>query len=311
MIAKKGRSLLLGASALLLPLTLSNSPAPAYYVITEAYAPSASVQIIDDSLSDYATVEVRLYNGTDNLIHLTDFYLASEEAVLSDQSDGRNTSYIYYWQDGFGALKQNLYLAPKSHYLPRYLALPKQDANSYTHYAETYQALKEGKTLHYGFEGTVYSANLLVKDKDYSATDLSLSTSYDAENDKTVLAFSNTITMSSGTIDSRFYRFDYEGINYQAPGYNDLDDSETPWLKGSHQSSEIRNWDCNLYTKGSTLFSSETNARNKGFSFNAWPFISTLLTVVFVLLGIGTIIALILLLVFLSKKKKQNNKPAQ
>jgi hypothetical protein len=309
---RKSLALSLATLGLLLPFSLSNSPAPVYLAISGDYLPSASLCLVDDS-SDKAIVRLDLSNPTDNLIALNQVYFGDLATVAKDDTsaDHYGTGWLAYWYD-FPSYDKAVFLAPNSAYPSRYLSLRKEVESGHEKETQVYETLKSGGDLRFAFAGTVYSATTFAPQVDYTYAGTGVSASYDADSDQTLLSFEVNSFESQGiTYNSWFYSFDYDGHRYQAPWESSYDSSSKPFLKGNHATSEITNPGVNLYLRKDVLFTSDKNIRYTGFSWNALGLLSFLLTGSFILVGVGLLVALIILLVWLLRKKKQNNKPAQ
>src|SRR5574344_211996 len=299
-----------GTMGTLLPLSLSNSPMPIYLVISENYAPTASIALYDDTSADLAVVELKLSNPTENLIALSGVYFVDDEAFprvqssssvnASSSANSSSPSELYRWQ-GYPQYQKKMYLAPKSDYLPRYVTLRKTNP-TYNREAETYAAIKAGKTIDIAFAGTVFATASRDRNS-YLYSGVSLTADYSADTDQTFLEFAcNKLETNSLSFNTVFYTFDYKGTSYQTHQNVDYEETYKTWVKGHHTATEFASHGIALYDRGNTLFSSSVNSRpyQDNYANSTWNWLYPLLLSIFLVLGVGLLAGLIVLLVWIS-----------
>lgn len=319
----KKRQFLLGLGTIeaLLPLSVSNSPAPIYFVISSDYAPTASVRLSDDTSEDLAILELDIWNPTDHLIALNSIYFVDSEIIgsassnssaLSSASSSETPRELYRWEN-YPHYQKRMYLAPKSHHLPRYVSIHKTNVYYGSKDAETYAAIKAGKSLSFAFDGTVFATET-IDENHYFYSAVTLATTYNPDADQTSLEFDvGTVRPTSIDYNTRFFSFDFKGESFQTYQGSDYEETDKTWTKGNHATTEFTNRGLALYRQGDTLFATSKN-QSSYYHYSGsmlWSWLYPVLGGFFILTGIAIVVGLIILLVWISKKKKQKSTPAQ
>jgi hypothetical protein len=313
---KKMSALLGAACCLLLPYALCSATAPLYQVIPTEYAPTLSAKIVDDSYSDIAIVEFSLTNSSDNLLAITNVFFGAS-SVVGDPDDPSteysSPRYTSYWRGTeIVNYQRNMLLAPQSRYLLCRTTISKTGSSDSSHY-QTYEAIKNGRSLTAAFSGEVFSSTIYKAHVDYTFDLPTVMTSYSAETNQTFLRFWTYNFDSKGiSYDDKFFSFTYGGFSYSATdNYSSYDDGK-PFVSGYHVQEDFTLTSVHLYSKKEMLFdgTKDVNPSHvKGWTFSDYvPYIIFGLLAVIV---IALVIGLIILKVWLGKKKKASQTPVR
>jgi len=289
------------------PITPEPAMPPVYKGLTADYAPTLKVDLVDDSDSQYAIVNVLLSNTTDNLVRLRQVYFCgkSELENFEKQNNDFDPAYLGSWETGtFPVYDHSLYLAPNSTYPLRRMIIRKTASYASDHHPATCLAIKNNEALVAAYSGEVYAAKSYVRGKDYSAP-LAYVTSavYDADKNQTKIEIQGGhVNQGEVDYDTTFYRYTLDGVQYGAPYYSAYDDDHVPWVSGLRHIDDFKNPEVNLYKKGALLQDTKTNYRvnTSPVDYSPYVFIGGL-----ILFAIGLIAGLIVLAVWVNKKKYQ------
>jgi hypothetical protein len=300
------------AAMLIAPIAPQPAMPPVYKVLTDEYAPTLKVDLVDDADSQYAIVNLLLSNNTDNLVRLRQVYFCGKTELenIKKQNNNFDPAFLGSWETGaFPVYDHSLYLAPKSTYPLRRLIIRKTMDLASDHQPATYLAVKNSEAIVAAYSGEVYAAKNYVRGKDYTAP-LAYVTSaiYDADKNQTKIEIQGGhVNQEEVDYDTTFYRYTLDGAQYGAPYFSAYDDDNVPWVSGLHHIDDFKSPEVSLYKKGALLQDTTTNYRvnNTPADYSPYVFIGGL-----ALFAIGLIAGLIVLAVWVNKKKHQPNKAA-